>query len=656
MLKKTNGLARAAFIGWVLILAPASFAQEKIMTAEDVVRRGEQLRHTIPENPWRTSPAIEVKPVGEGLFNYWRPVYELANPAGILAAGTKDGNLYIRAESEESHRILSRREGEWHWSVDGAKWSPDGRLLAIKMINYAGVPTIPIVRLEDGQSFITHKPYVRVGERAWRQKIYIVNIGTGDVRGLEYEGSKPYTNIRAFSEDGKRLYLLQTDRFARHLDLLEVDLANGEVRHRFSEKGPSGTFWWLLGLGYDRIVDDKKFAVPLADNGFLWLSERSGFAHIYRYSADNKLLISLTESKTAGHVERIVKVDEVNRHVYAVMRGTEPDLYDQALYRFHLDTGEALRLTGGPELWHIDFAPDMKRVRFERVGFPDIWSVEEIGTDGSSPIVTWQAEQDFLQEFGWQPHLEYNFAADGTTPLRSLILKPGDFDPSKSYPVIEGTYGGPNAPTIHNAGPLPYLLENQEIANLGFIVVRTDGRGSPGRGRDFRNFSSGRLGQVEMADHAYVLRQLGKKYPWMDMDRVGIMGHSLGGYYSLRATLQFPDLYKAAVLLAGVTDISTSRIYMEAFMGCLPGDCPNAYAAGDNTNKIAELSAPLLIIFGTGDDGVPVEEVERLISELDKHRKPYQALRLEGATHTSIFTRETLGRIGQYWHELFLEE
>ncbi len=221
-------------------------------------------------------------------------------------------------------------------------------MLALKMVNYAGVLTIPVVHLDEGRKIIKHKPYVRVGEKAWKQKIYIVDIGTGEVRELQYEQTKPYTNIRVWSENGDRLFLLQTDRFARHLDLLEVGVANGTVKHRFSEKSPSGTFWWVLGLGYDRIVDDKKFVIPLVDNGFLWMSERSGLAHLYRYGADNGLLMSLTEGKTTGHVHRIVKVDEINRHVYAVMRGTEPDLYDQALYRFHLDTGEALRLTGGP--------------------------------------------------------------------------------------------------------------------------------------------------------------------------------------------------------------------------------------------------------------------------------------------------------------------
>ncbi|MET0807242.1 MAG: prolyl oligopeptidase family serine peptidase, partial [Pseudoxanthomonas sp.] len=219
------------------------------------------------------------------------------------------------------------------------------------------------------------------------------------------------------------------------------------------------------------------------------------------------------------------------------------------------------------------------------------------------------------------------------TMLRAMVITPQPLEPGRRYPVIQHIYGGPGAIVVPPSPTNKNLGLMREIAQQGFVVVTLDGRGTPGRGRDFQNFGYGRYGQVEAADQVAGLRNLAKERPYMDLARVGVMGVSWGGYFGLRTMLQAPELYKAGVFGAGGFELATMRVSAEPYMGCASDKCTDAYAAGSNLALIGRLQAPLLILHGTADDDVPIEESRQLMRALDDAGKPYEFVALEGVTH-----------------------
>lgn len=577
-------------------------------------------------------PEIKVKPLRPGLFAHVRPVFEVASPDGKTAAGTIEGSLYLRQAGSEKRKIIAEPISSKNWDVYGALWSPDGKALAVKTIDETGVPQIPLVDWTAKREKVLMKTYSRAGEKIPVHQIFLVNVETGKTIPIKNAQEFPYLHILDWSADGERFYFLRSDRLTRNLELLAADASNGETKLVFKETNEYGTLWWQMLQGYDGRMRNAKLVSVLNNGNFVWTSERNGFKHLYLYDRNGKLIRPLTVGKDAGFVKDIAAVDEKRGFVYAVMQGAGDDIYAQTLYRFSLPDGKAKKLADGPTI-SVESSKRLNKLRIARTGFPDILEVEEMNADGSELKTIWSPDLSFLKDYGFAPEIVDTVAADGKTPIRSLLIKPKDFDPAKSYPVIEQIYGGPNANVFDNAIPDPSTLSLQQVADRGFIVVLTDGRGTPNRGQEFGNFAAGRFGQVEIADHAAALRHLAEKRKYMDISRVGIFGHSTGGYFALRALLEEPELYKAGALLAPVVDLSSARVAFEPFMGCLPAVCPAAYKAGDNLDKIEQLKAPLLIIHGTDDDDVPVAESFKLINVLQNTGKKHELVLLPGTHH-----------------------
>jgi dipeptidyl aminopeptidase/acylaminoacyl peptidase len=212
-------------------------------------------------------------------------------------------------------------------------------------------------------------------------------------------------------------------------------------------------------------------------------------------------------------------------------------------------------------------------------------------------------------------------------------MAPPNYDPAKRYPVIHRIYGGPNDAVVPPSPRNGSLWDLSTFARAGFVVVMIDGRGTPGRGREFQNFGYGRFGQVEIADQIEGLRNLAKTRPYMDLERVGLNGGSWGGYFGLRAALLAPDLYKAGVFGAGAYEMRRMRVSAEPYVGCSLQKCRERYDKASNLALIKRLKAPLLLFHGTADDDVPVEETKHLMAALDGAGKPYEFVEIPGWPH-----------------------
>ncbi len=624
-------IAVFAFFGSLLF---PSLAHTQTDNRIPLVARVMELMPQIPPDAFPPEPDRQFRLVRPGLFAHSRPVFEVPSKDGTMAAGTEDGDLYIRLVSGGENKVVANKSSEWNWDVEGALWSPDGRAIAVRMRNDSEVPQIPIVSYQEKNEITSMKAYSRAGAALPKDRVYFVDTKTGASVQIKQSGSDPYFHLLEWNSASDTLYFLRADRLTQRLDLLSANAKSGDTKLIHTETGKSGALWWNMLQGYDGHMASQKLVTMLSDGRFLWTSEESGFAHIYLHDGDGRRLRSLTEGKVAGYVELVIDIDEDSGFIYTVMQGIDDDNpYDQALYRFSLADGKPQKLADGPTIMLAFLSEDKKNVVVHRSGFPNTFKVESVQTDGTGHKIIWSAELSFLKDFGFAPEIVTSLASDGKSKLRSLILKPKNLDPENPYPVLEWIYGGPNTTVFVNDLTDPQQLELQDLANEGFIIVLTDGRGTPGRGREFRDFAKGRFGQVEIADHAAVLRELGKTRKYMDMSRVGIFGHSWGGYFTLRALLEEPELYKAGVMLAPVANASSMRVAVEPFMGCLSADCPDAYKAGDSLSEIAKLSAPLLIIHGTADDDIPISESVKLVDALQKARKEHEFVLLAGTDH-----------------------
>jgi dipeptidyl-peptidase 4 len=231
---------------------------------------------------------------------------------------------------------------------------------------------------------------------------------------------------------------------------------------------------------------------------------------------------------------------------------------------------------------------------------------------------------------GFKPNVEIQKIGDGDG-FYSAVVRPHNFDPKKRYPVLVYVYGGPHHLQVQQSMGL-WLLP-QWLADQGFIVVSLDNRGTPGRGRDWERAVYRKFGTVPLDDQVAGLQALGKKYPEMDLDRVGIYGWSFGGYMSALAVLKRPDIFKAAVAGAPVTDWEDyDTFYTERYMG-LPQDNPEAYKEASLLTYAKDLKRPLLLVHGTADDNVYFRHSLKLANALFREGKEFEILPLTGLTH-----------------------
>ncbi|WP_171022396.1 S9 family peptidase [Thalassotalea litorea] len=625
----------------VLGAAPGNDKDNHLTANEQVV---EQFLETIetmevqyPVEAQSDHKPEDLKVVRSGLFAHSRPVTEIASGsqgyiAGSIHQGENRGDLYFREAENDPKITVKPLNNKWYWDIQGAKWSTNEAWLAVKQINDSLVPRIRIdTETADAKRSI---PYSRAGQAIQQQQIYVVNRETQKYKAIKHGLQSPLIHIIGWSDDSKQLRFLRSDRFLKKLELVEADIDSGNVNVLLTESDVASLIGLDLLQGHANRLDFRHLPAFLKGNrGFIWTSDRSGYRHLYVYDAKGDLDKSLTKGKFDGWVVRIVDIDHKRGLVYALTAGSKGDPYAQSIYQFSLAGNKPEKIASGPNIIKVLFSANKDRMWALRTSFPNTAQVEEFDIFAKTSKIYWAVDPDIYAQAGFAPELVWVKAADGKTPIRAALFKPNDFDESKSYPVIEEMYPAPYTSVIPQHPLAGKWIDSYLRAQQGYIVVLIDGRGTLGRGTAFQNYSYGRFGQVEIADHVAALNQLAKDRSYMDMSRVGVYGHSWGGYFALRALLQAPQTYHAGIVSAAGVDLKDFRVSIEPFMGCSPAMCPQAYKLAANTALLDKLQAHLLIVHGTADDDVPFVESEKLIKALDKAGKPYELITLPGANH-----------------------
>ena len=573
--------------------------------------------------------------------------YEEASPNKEWVAYVKEHDLYLRyAATGEIVRLTRDGEESWDYATpipslrpmvaQGTQdvkqrpavfWSPDSsKLVTYRMDTrnagrFTNLQFVPPGQLRPKAFSVV---YPLPGEVLPKADPVIFDVQKGrriDVKTpsleVQFQGGPGFE----WFPDNKTIYYEAEERGEKAIELRTVDSETGEQKVVVREKSdhyvdPGETFFRFLHVSEE----------------ILWSSERGGWNHLYLYDQKTG---ALKNQVTRGPwvVRSIVAVDEKSRRVYFLANGREKgeDPYQTHLYSIGLDGNNVTALTPSNANHTVSLSPDHfcfvdNSSRPDLPGEVILRSVK----DGSQIRVLEQTDASELLKENWKfPEAFQGKAKDGATDLYGLIWRPSNFDATKKYPIIEMVYTGPQAffvPKTFGAA----LRGLQSVAELGFIVVMVDGRGTTGRSRAFHEFSYRNLGGA-FEDHVAMIQQMAARYSYMDATRVGIFGTSAGAYGAAHAMLAFPDFYKVGIAISGDHDARLDKAWWnELYQGFPVG--PD-YAEQSNVTMADRLQGHLLIEHGDVDDNVHVVETMRFADALMKANKDFDMLIVPNMYH-----------------------
>lgn len=557
--------------------------------------------------------------------NLW--VVELASGRELQL--TFDGSEVIGNGVAEfvADEEMGRHTGYW--------WAPDDSAIAYARIDESPVPVQKRYEVYADRTEVVEQRYPAAGDPNVGIQLLVVRPDAFLDRATDAQprAAAPApqridlgeeTDIylaRVNWRDAGHLSFQRQNRNQRLLELIEVDLADNSQRTLVTETSET----WVP------LHDGLRF---LKDGGFTWISERSGFKHLYRMDADGN-----ATALTAGDwvVDGLLGVDQDAGMAY--FSGSRDSPLEAHAYAVPLDGGEIRRLTSEPGLHAVVFSGNAKV-------FVDTWSSptslpQTVLHQADGERLTVLRDNDpsdpghpYAPYLAAQRPIEYGEleAADGST-LHYSLIKPADFDPARQYPAVVHVYGGPASQTVTRNWPARgdglYL---QYLAQHGYVVFSIDNRGTPRRGARFGAALYGHQGSVEVEDQVLGARWLAAR-PWVDGSRIGVFGWSNGGYMTLMLLSKASDVYACGVAGAPVTDWALyDSHYTERYMN-LPADNPEGYADSRVLAHLDGLSSPLLLIHGMADDNVLFSNSTALMSALQKRGQPFDLMTYPGAKH-----------------------
>ena len=590
---------------------------------------------------------------------------EIKSNDGAHTAFSRGENLWVRNTSTDEERQLSQG-GELHYGYgvvpegccseitnrrSGYKpapvlqWSPNGRRIATHRYDERDIKDLHLLEAAVGRPILHSYRYAMPGDSVIPQwELYVFDVETGEgVRadrapmvarsiGRGNDNAGPvWTNVQ-WSSDGERVFFVDGTRDYKTQTLMEMDASTGVSRSVIVENG-------------DTYVELNQLTSltpnwQVLDNGreVVWFSERDGWGHLYLYNVENG---QLKNQVTSGSwlVLDLLYVDDESRQVYFTAVGREPDRdpYTRHLYRASIDGGGVTLLTPEDMDHEVSVSPGG---RF----FVDTYSLRSEApmtvlrdVEGRVLMTIEEADIDPLLEAGWEPPVRFVAKArDGVTDVYGYLWLPPDREEGMRYPIIDYVYPGPQIGPIRSPGfTTGPRGQGHAFAELGFVAFSVDAMGTPFRSKAFHDIYYEDMGDNGIPDHISALKELALTYP-VDLDRVGIFGHSGGGFASTDAILRHPDFFKVAVSGAGNHDQrGYSSKWGEKYQGLLThnGDGTDSFDSQANQNLAANLKGKLLLHYGTLDDNVHPNMTIVVANELMKHNKDFDMLVFPNRNH-----------------------
>ena len=589
-----------------------------------------------------------------------RPV---TSPDGKHEAFIKNDNIYIRNRATGRERALSIDGTLGNYYSSYIQWSPDSRYVfsaRIRPVEKRYVYYVESSPKDQLQPKLHKQEYAKPGDEL-RSKvpcIYEVETGRAIIPSTELFDKQYELFWFRWNEQGTGVTFEYNERGHQVYRLLELSAETGKVRTVVEEK--SNTF-----VNHQRMY--RRFL--RGGNELIWMSERDNWNHLYLYDyATGKVKNQIT--KGPWYVREVLHVDEEARQIYFTANGMEVDNSSTAkedpylirYYRINFDGTGLTCLTPDEGNHTATFSRDRKYLVdvHSLVDRAPEASVRRV-SDGSLVMPLEKADITKLLETGWRaPEVFVAKGRDGKTDMWGIIVRPTNFDPNKKYPIIEYIYAGPGSHYVPKSFST-YNYNMTALAELGFIVVQLDGMGTSFRSKEFEDVCYKNLKDAGFPDRKAWIRAAAEKYPYMDIDRVGIFGASAGGQESTTAVLLHPEFYKAAYSACGCHDNRMDKIWWnEQWLGYPLGD---QYKEGSNVENAHLLSRPLMLVVGELDDNVDPASTMQVVDALIRANKDFELVVLPGVGHTmgesygehkryDFFVRHLMGVNPPKWDEV----
>lgn len=542
------------------------------------------------------------------------------SPDGLKIGYERDGNLFVfdfatQQETQLTHDAAPYfYNGRFGWAYEEEfglaqawEWSPDSKFIAFWQIDERQVPIYAMTDYKGFDEDFVKLPYPRVGDKNPTARIGVVELTNPKTQWMKIDLGDGYLPRIYWTSQEGQLVVVHLNRKQNHLKLFMTNVRTGDAKQILEEKNNA---WIDVFDFFAGILHYLYF--PANSNEFFWVSERDGFAHIYRYDYSGKPLNQVTKGN--WEVVFVHNVDAKNKKIYYT--STEQSPLDRQLYVVDFDGKNKQKLSQAPGRHKIDFSPNSQYYidRFSNATTP--LRVELFDTKGKSLKVL-EANTNvskFLENHVYSPKEVANFKTSDGQKIDISIIKPHPFDASKKHPVLIDIYGGPGAQSVYNEFSTSGW--HQFLAQQGYVVVSVNNRGSGGYGYDFEKVVYEKLGQYESRDFVETARYLAT-LPWVDAGRIGIKGHSYGGYMSSYTMLAHPGIFKTSLVGAPVTDWRLyDSIYTERYMGLLPEN-EAKYQASAVSPKAKNLRGKMFIAHSTMDENVHIRNTMQLMNALE---------------------------------------
>lgn len=598
--------------------------------------------NTVTEN---TAP---VKMGGERTFAGRRGGGGLSvtSPDGKQAAFIKDWNLWVRdVATKQEKQLTTDGVKDFGYATDNAgwksgdgpilMWSPDSKKIATFKQDQRNVGDMYLVSTNVGHPTLKQWKYPLPGDKdiAMITRV-VIDVDNAKVVTLQVPPdahratlSDDIASSGTFDDvdwsDGSALAFVSTSRDHKNEKVRIANPSTGAVREVFEESVPTQ---FESGQG---AINWRYLA---KSNEIIWYSERDNWGHLYLYDATTgKLKNKITEGDWV--VTRLLKVDEKNRQLYFMADGAEAENpYFAQLYKVGFDGKGLTKLT--PEVGNhtVTFSPDFTYF-VDTYSQPDVPPVTVLRSiDGKLVCNVDKADVSRLAASGWRAPMPFSVKArDGKTDIYGLLFTPTKLDPNKKYPVIDYIYPGPQGGSVGSWSFAASRGDNQALAELGFVVFVLEGTSNPLRSKSFHDMSYGNMAENTLPDQITGIRQLAQKYAYMDTSRVGIWGHSGGGFATAAAMFRYPDFFKVGISESGNHE---NRNYEDDWGERYNGLAANSdYNAQANENYAKNLKGKLLLAHGLADNNVPPYNTLLVVEALEKANKDYDLIVFPNSQH-----------------------
>ena len=574
------------------------------------------------------------------------------SPDGTRGVFICDWNLWVKdAASGQERQLTTDGEKNFGYATSNAgwvtspvatlSWSPDGRKIATQQQDERKVGDMHLVRtpVGGGHPVLQSWKYPLAGdaEVAMITRV-IIDVDTGKVTkllmGPDFHRAMSEDNLDMgeylWSPDSTKLGFVSTDRFHKWSTAKLADTRTGEVRTLFTETEKT------------HVQTRVQWRILWDTNEVLWYSQRDGTAQMYLYDlTSGKLKNQITSG--VGPITRIARLDTTTRTMWfdAVGKLQGQDPYFTHLYRVGLDGKGFVSLTPDTGTHTTQISPDGRYV-IDTFSQPDVApeTVLRDGTTGALIMPLEKADVSRLIATGWKPPMPIKMtAADGKNEIYGLLFRPTNFDPNRKYPIINQAYPGPQSGSVGSRAFAAARGDRQALAELGFVVVSIDGTGTPNRSKAFTDAYYGAMGRHNtIPDQIAGMKELAKRFPWIDIDKTAMWGHSGGGFITADALLREPynDFFKVGIAESGNHD---QRQYEddwgERYQGPLVKnpDGTDNYTIEANQTHAAGLKGRLFLIHGGMDANVPPYNTLLVADALIKANKDFDMLILPNAGH-----------------------